>query len=213
MKIIGHRGALALAEENTLLSFKAALHEKVDAIELDVRSSSDGVLVVHHDPTVHSLVIKKVSYHNLKAAQPNLLTLQEALEYLRTKCPLIIEIKKGTDIKALLKELKKLKLPRKGIIISSFHLPALRALKKEFPDICLAVNEKWSGVRAGRRARLLGTKYITMNQRWLWFGFIKAVSRSGYKLSAYPVNDPIKAYRWEKYGLYGVITDSPDRFH
>ncbi len=212
MKIIGHRGALALAEENTLLSFKAALHEGVDAIELDVRSSSDGVLVVHHDPSINNLTISKVPYHNLKASQPNLLTLKEALDYLRTRCPLIIEIKKDTNLKVLTTEFKKLKLPAKGMIISSFHMPILLALRQAFPDAALAVNEKWSGVRASRRARRLHTKYITMNQRWLWSGFVKAVSKKGYKLSAYPLNDPAKAYRWKKHGLYGVITDSPDRF-
>lgn len=212
MKIIGHRGARALAEENTLLSFKAALHEKVDAIELDVRSTSDGVLIVHHDPNIGNLIIQKVPYRSLKSAQPNLLTLKEALEYLRPRCPLVIETKRGTHIPTLIHEFKKLGLPAKGIIFSSFHLPVLKALREAFPEAVLAVNERWSGVRATRRARQLGTKYITMHKRWLWSGFVYAVSKRGFRLTAYPLNDPIKAARWKRRGLYAVITDTPDRF-
>jgi glycerophosphoryl diester phosphodiesterase len=51
-----------------------------------------------------------------------------------------------------------------------------------------------------------------MNQKWLWVGFIKSVARSGYKLSAYTLDDPAKAKRWAKAGLHAAITDFPDRF-
>ncbi len=50
--VIGHRGAAAHAPENTLPSFAAALEAGVDAIELDVRMTSDGIPVVMHDATL-----------------------------------------------------------------------------------------------------------------------------------------------------------------
>lgn len=49
MQVIGHRGAAALAPENTWASFDRALALGVDAIETDIRASSDGVLVLIHD--------------------------------------------------------------------------------------------------------------------------------------------------------------------
>jgi glycerophosphoryl diester phosphodiesterase len=48
-RLIGHRGAAALAPENTWASFDAALRVGVDAVETDVRATGDGVLVLLHD--------------------------------------------------------------------------------------------------------------------------------------------------------------------
>jgi glycerophosphoryl diester phosphodiesterase len=50
LHIQGHRGAQALAPENTLTSFEAALDARVDSIETDVHRTADGVLVLWHDP-------------------------------------------------------------------------------------------------------------------------------------------------------------------
>ena len=50
--MIGHRGAPRLARENTVESFIAAVATGAGGIELDVRRTADGVLVVHHDPVL-----------------------------------------------------------------------------------------------------------------------------------------------------------------
>ncbi len=51
-RAFGHRGAAALAPENTLPSFALAAAFGVEYLELDVHASSDGVIVVHHDDLV-----------------------------------------------------------------------------------------------------------------------------------------------------------------
>lgn len=50
--ILGHRGASAIAPENTLAAFSRALSEGADGIEFDVRLSRDGVAVVIHDASL-----------------------------------------------------------------------------------------------------------------------------------------------------------------
>lgn len=50
--IFAHRGACLHAPENTLAAFELALTQQADAIELDVKLSSDGHVVVIHDATV-----------------------------------------------------------------------------------------------------------------------------------------------------------------
>jgi len=47
--VFAHRGGSALAPENTLAAFDRAVALGVDGLELDVRLSNDGVVVVHHD--------------------------------------------------------------------------------------------------------------------------------------------------------------------
>jgi len=50
--IIGHRGAPVEAPENTIPSFIKAIESGADFIEIDVRSTKDGVLIVLHDSGV-----------------------------------------------------------------------------------------------------------------------------------------------------------------
>lgn len=52
VEIIAHRGASRDRLENTLGAFRTALEQGADAFELDVHATSDGTVVVHHDPTV-----------------------------------------------------------------------------------------------------------------------------------------------------------------
>ena len=47
--IIAHRGASALAPENTLAAFRKAIEDGAEGIEFDVRLSKDGKAVVFHD--------------------------------------------------------------------------------------------------------------------------------------------------------------------
>src|SRR5579862_4337820 len=53
--ILAHRGASKGARENTVASFLEARRLGADGVELDVRRSSDGALVVHHDADVPGL--------------------------------------------------------------------------------------------------------------------------------------------------------------
>ncbi len=52
LEVHGHRGARSLAPENTIASFERALAGGATAIELDVRVSRDGELMVIHDAKV-----------------------------------------------------------------------------------------------------------------------------------------------------------------
>ena len=51
---VAHRGASLSAPENTLASTVKAIELGVDRIEMDVRQSKDGVLVLMHDVTLNA---------------------------------------------------------------------------------------------------------------------------------------------------------------
>src|SRR3954451_4574005 len=51
-QVIAHRGASAYAPEHSFAAYDLALVQQADVLELDVRSTADGELVLVHDPTL-----------------------------------------------------------------------------------------------------------------------------------------------------------------
>ena len=67
--IIAHRGASALAPENTLAAFQKAIADGAEGLEFDVRLSKDGAVVVFHDATLERLTARKDLVSNLTAEE------------------------------------------------------------------------------------------------------------------------------------------------
>jgi len=67
--IIGHRGASAVAPENTVAAFERALADGADGVEFDVRLARDGVPVVIHDPTLRRTLLRDGLVADLTSAQ------------------------------------------------------------------------------------------------------------------------------------------------
>ncbi len=67
--IIGHRGAAAVAPENTLVSFERALADGADGVEFDVRLARDGVPVVIHDATLRRTALRRGAVANLSSTE------------------------------------------------------------------------------------------------------------------------------------------------
>ena len=118
MFVIGHRGAPALAPENTLPSFMKAIELGVDYIELDVRASKDGKLVIIHDETVNRTTDAKgpVSSYTLTSLRKldagrwfgeefkdvRIPTIEEVLGLVKDKTSVVIHIKhEGIEEKVL----------------------------------------------------------------------------------------------------------------
>jgi len=221
--LIGHRGARGLAPENTIAALQAGLDAGVDMLEIDVRVTRDGVPVLHHNKCLQNALGKRIggkaiafcTLAELRALRPDLATLEQAITFVEHRVPLMIEVKPHVDIQPIVAVVTK--TFSKGtratdLLWASFSQKTLRGLHTAVPELETIVLEHWSGVRASYRARQLNTKRLAMNRRFLWWFFIRQMAKSGYQLSAYTLNNPAKAARWEKDGLYGVITDYPDRF-
>jgi len=92
-RVFAHRGAHLVARENTLEAFYDALALGVDGVELDVRKTADGALVVHHDPSVEGRPIALSSAANLPTYVPRL---SDALRVLKD-VTVNVEIKNLND--------------------------------------------------------------------------------------------------------------------
>ena len=67
--IIGHRGASAVAPENTFAAFARALSDGADGLEFDVRLSGDGTPVVIHDATLRRTANRRERVSSMTTAE------------------------------------------------------------------------------------------------------------------------------------------------
>ncbi len=164
-KIYGHRGAKGIYPENTLLSFKQAIDQGVDGLELDVHLTKDGEVVVIHDETLERTTsgsgwIKDLTLAEIKefsAGKPfthfqeyeeawdneQVPTLKEVLQLL---APYDVEL--NIELKTYLEpydgiEEKVLKIVEqygndRKVIYSSFHLPTILRMKELEPSAKIA---------------------------------------------------------------------------
>ncbi len=97
MLVIAHRGASSCGPENSIAAFRAAIDLGADGVELDVHSTADGGLIVHHDDTVAGTIIPQSSLdlvrrHRLANGE-HLPTLAEALDALGSDVTVFVEVK------------------------------------------------------------------------------------------------------------------------
>lgn len=220
MYIIGHRGAKGLAPENTLASLAKAIELGVDEIECDVRVTADGIPVLEHDarletPGINKYVVAKHTLAELQKIRPDLPTMAEAIEFTAKRAVVQFELKPGEHAESIVNCLKT--YLGKGwqptdFLVSSRDIKLLLNIKKQLPDVPLGLVQPWSSILAVWQAKKLGTKRISMNEHVLWAPVIRGFAKRGYQLCGYSMNDPHRATRWAKHGLYAVITDYPDRF-
>jgi glycerophosphoryl diester phosphodiesterase len=146
---IGHKGAAALAPENTLRSFRRALEEGVDLIEFDVLALADETLVLAHSDDLlevsHGAAggsVRVLSLDELRGFAPELPTFDEACAFLAGEAPDVgvhVDVK-WVDYEAGVVEA----LQRHGLVprtlVSSFFTRSLRAIGGAEPGLRLGLS-------------------------------------------------------------------------
>jgi glycerophosphoryl diester phosphodiesterase len=145
---IGHRGAAALAPENTLRSFRAALDAEVDLVEFDVFDLDDGELVVAHSNDLYEVshgaargTVCDRSLADLRQVCPELPTLEEALTFfseVASGVGLHVDLKAPSAGPKVVAALGRFGLLERSLI-SSFHLRGLRELALLEPRVRLGI--------------------------------------------------------------------------
>ncbi len=121
---IGHRGAAALAPENTIESLRLAVELGCDLVEFDVHEV-EGKLVLAHDPPIEPA--------------PELPTLDEALAFLAgTEAGAHLDLKASGAEEAVADALRRHGLVERTVV-SSFRPETLRALGAAGPGVRLGL--------------------------------------------------------------------------
>ncbi|GIV95421.1 MAG: glycerophosphoryl diester phosphodiesterase [Herpetosiphonaceae bacterium] len=228
--IIGHRGASGYAPENTMVSFERAIALRADAIELDVHPTSDGELVVIHDPTLERTTNGEglVSAHTLAQIREldagswfdpgfkgcRVPTLQEVLEWARNRVKVIIEIKLGPMFYPNIEELVIATLDRTGMrgdaLVISFDHFCVRRVKELAPDIATGVLYAARTIDPVRLARDANADALLPYWALLTPKEVEAAHDAGLFIA--PWGGPEQDYRYIlSLGVDAVASDFPDR--
>lgn len=222
--IVGHRGVRGPLPENTLAAFELAIASRADAVELDVRLSADGVVVVCHDPDLERV-----------AGDPRLVAATSAADLRRVDLgggegvPLLADVLDlcGTAGIGLNVELKR-DVPSRpaavvaaarllggrrdvDVVVSSFDpwmLGAFAALQPRIPRAQLVHRSGYiaAHLAAGRAMRAVGLHL----EASLWTAERVARLRpSRAWMAAWTVVDLAEARRLDTLGADALITDEP----
>jgi glycerophosphoryl diester phosphodiesterase len=141
---VGHRGASALAPENTLQALELAVELGCDMLEFDVLDLADGTLVLAHSNNLrevsHGVARGRVRARSLDALRrvaPGLPTLDEALAFCAERLPgigLQLDLKRRGVERGVADALRRHEVLDRSWV-SGFDAPALRLLAELEPDL------------------------------------------------------------------------------
>ena len=124
--VVAHRGLAPAAPENTLAAFRRSVADGLAVIELDVRATSDGRLVIHHDETLDRTTdcsgsIAQQSFDQVRSCDAGhgerVPTLSEALDLVGDKpVRLLLDVKSGTRLDRVIAEIRDHRAEAKVIV-------------------------------------------------------------------------------------------------
>ncbi len=223
--ITAHRGSSINAPENTLAAIELAIAEGADYIEIDVRQTADGALVLLHDrdlrrlggpaTPVWQLTLDEVramdagAWHDPAFAGEQVPTLPEVIEAVRGRAELYLEIKPAAQTPNLTRDTLAL-LEAEDMLDDTLIAALDRNLLAEVADLqpdvrrvlfvhSIVGTANYSGLHAvGKRAAIVDRSTVGR------------AGRDGHELHVWTVNDRTEMGRFIDLGVDSIITDRPD---
>jgi glycerophosphoryl diester phosphodiesterase len=230
--LFAHRGASALAPENTLASFKRALEDGAEAIELDVKLTSDGKVIVLHDQTVDRTTNGHGDVRTMSLADVQLLdagssfspefagepipTLDEVFSAVGKKLFINVEITNyatRTDALPLrVAELVRSHGLEDWVMFSSFNALNLIRLRGMLPQIPVGIlaeegsSGKWARSFAGR---IVAPKMVHPYFSDVDEAFVLRQHAIDRRVHVWTIDDPEEMHRLFRLKVDGIFTDDP----
>lgn len=220
MRIIGHRGAAAVAPENTLAGILRAFEDAADAVEVDVRVTADGRLILLHDATLAriapdhpraAVAVSDLASAELPASVP---ALQEAWDAAAGRMVLEIKGAWGSgEASAVAASVAAFLDGRDGsaVVVSSFDLLALRAFREAGGTAATGVLTTAAIDPASNVAAAVdeGHAWCFLPGESTGAAVVASAHAHGKRAVAWTVNDPARIRQLADAGADGIITDDP----
>ncbi len=226
MYITAHRGSSLEAPENTMPAIEMAIDNLVDYIEIDVRETSDGILILMHDAnlsrtTGNQLKIWKTSYEEIykldagvwfgkKYINTKVPKFEEVLVYCKDKKVILnIEIKynkKTPDITEHVMELiEKYNIGDK-CVISSTTEEVLVEVKDINPNILTGKIITYDYENEYNDEYI---DFYSMRSGFITKSKVVKIHGNGKEVHAWTVNTVSELTRCKRLGVDNIITDMP----
>ena len=210
--IIGHRGASAVAPENSMAAFKAAIEAGADGIEFDVRLSREGVPVIIHDDTLqrtHGLRRRVVdlTVEELRSVKvPSLRDLFELMS--QNDLILCLEIKgSSSELAERCCELVREFSFEERVIVECFDLNVLKPINLK--TAALFEPRIYTDQSLINRALAVGASVLALHHRLAKPSLIEKAKLAGLRVVVWTVDDPAWIARAQSLGIEAVITNDP----
>lgn len=230
---MAHRGWSGKAPENTMAAIRLALSEPaIQAMEIDVQLSKDGVPVLFHDFTLErttngSGLLKDHTYEELRsldagswfaeryAGEP-IPTLEEALQAVKGKCTLNIELKTAGGMYPGIEE-KVVRLVEQygmaeDVYITSFDHEAISTVHQLNGSIKTGLIIFGKPVLLQEQLRATGASIISLAYPYLTPDFVRSAIEAGHTVIAWTVDEPQSIRTiMEWHPDVQICTNHPDR--
>ena len=240
--IIGHRGASAVAPENTMAAFREAIAVGADGVEFDVRLTRDGVPVVIHDRDLRrtgglSQRVADLTWAEIAKVDvgswfsesfgnetvPSLTELfslfqsNDSTLYLEMKCDSVAEYAPLAEACCHLIKEHGLK---ERVMIECFQLPALKVVREIDSEIrtvalfepSIANPSVLSNPSIINKATDVGAVALALHHRLARKSLIERARSSGMHIAVWTVDDPAWLERARTLGIDALITNDPAKF-
>jgi glycerophosphoryl diester phosphodiesterase len=220
MQIIAHRGASAVEPENTIRSLKKAEEFGAGMVEVDLRATKDGHVVLLHDPTLHrthddsrkisDLTLAQVQAIGISEMNP-IPTLDEFLA--EANVDVILDIKIGGIEEKVVSKISKFS---HKVLISSTHptvLKKIKALDEKIPlGFIIGPKMGFMFPMLLGTARVLKVHSIHPHHSLVTPFTMKAMRERVAKIYPWTVNSVPEYQILKGFGIDGIFTDHPDLF-
>jgi len=209
---IAHRGDPIAARENTLPAFAAAVRQGADMVELDLRCTADGEIVILHDPTlsrlwgdernVNDLDVRAV--RQLGRGEERIPTLRQLLAHVDV--PLMVDFTGGDVVEGALRVVREADAMARSLFVSG-NVGALRLLRSHAPEARVGLT--WVKPEPPPFALLeeLEAEYWNPMFRLVTAEWVAEVHDRGLRVSTWTVDKPRHMERVIAAGVDAIVSN------
>jgi glycerophosphoryl diester phosphodiesterase len=217
-QVIAHRGASKAFPENTLAAFRGAAAMGADMVELDVRATADGHLVVHHDAHLpDGRMIYDLHARELPSDVPDFAAAIEACGAMAVN----VEVKNSRqdpdfdNERTVAGQVARFVGERSlhdRVLVSSFDVGSIervRIVDRAVPTAWLTrVIPDAAAVAAGLVRN--GHRALHPHDVLVDAALVEACHELGLEVNVWTVDDPVRMRKLIAFGVDGICTNVPD---
>jgi glycerophosphoryl diester phosphodiesterase len=213
--VVAHRGAWGLSPQNSLAAFEDAVQLGCDAIELDVRRTLDGRVVVVHDARAGVRSIAKLTHEQVQSRprHRHAPALEEVLELVAGRIGVDLELKEDGYVEQAMAIVKR-RLAPEQYVVTSFRDSVLPTVKRTAPAARtgLLLNPNRQLGQLSRRVAETKVDFLAPHARLARAGLLGWATAHELPCWVWTVNDR-RALRLlgADPRVAAVITDRPER--